>query len=48
MLSQSESVLVQFFTQSTDVVADVVFDFGQFSFGFFGDLYHIKSGVDVT
>lgn len=48
MLSQSESVLVQFLTQSTDVVADMVFDFGQFSFGFFGHFYHVKSGIDVT
>lgn len=48
MLSQSESVFVQFFTQPTDVIADMVFDFGQFSFGFFGDFYYVKSGVDVT
>ena len=48
MLSQSESVVIDFFAKPTAIFADFILDFGKLRLGFLSNLYHIELGRNVT
>ena len=48
MLRQSECVLVYFFAELTDVIADFGLDFCQLGFGLLGHLNNVEFGIDVA
>jgi hypothetical protein len=48
MLSQSESVVVDFFAKPATIFANFVLDFGKLRLGFLSYLYHIELSWNVT
>lgn len=48
MLGQTKSVLVEFSAQSANVVADVVFDFGEFRFRFLCNFDDVEGWIYVA
>ena len=48
MLCQTKSIIVDLFTQATDVVSNLVLDLGQLLLGLFRHFDNIKLWVNVT
>lgn len=48
MLGQTKSVLVEFPAQSANVVADVVFDFGEFRFRFLCNFDDVEGWIYIA